>query len=109
MAEYSLGFSESLLKAADFMLQDAAKSVDGKRAVLYLSLLSCEISLKAALEKAGIPVKDIMKCSHRHDQLLEMAIKCEVPAKGMTPERWIPASSPMALAIKVDGGQSTVG
>jgi hypothetical protein len=70
VTEYSIDFSENLIKAARFVLEDGADSVDAKRTVLYLSLLSCEITMKALLERAGKPVKEIKKSWHDLNGLL---------------------------------------
>lgn len=67
MPEYSIDFSENLIKAARFVLEYQVNSVDAKRTVLYLSLLSCEITMKALLERAGKPVKMIKKRLHNLD------------------------------------------
>ena len=53
MPEYNLEFSKNLIEAAGFVLQKGEVSVDAKRTILYLSLLSCEITMKALLEKAS--------------------------------------------------------
>ena len=42
MQEYNIGFSEKLIEAAQVIVKDGLQSVDAKRTVLYLSLLSCE-------------------------------------------------------------------
>lgn len=56
MAQYDLKFAERLAQVAAQLVADDITSVDAQRTVLYLSLLSMEISLKAMLEQAGKPV-----------------------------------------------------
>lgn len=112
MPEYSIEFSKSLVKAAQSLLPDCESSFDSKRAVLYLSLLSSEISLKGLLETAGKPVVEIIRCQHRLTDLLNEIDKCFVNVKVSPgrPERvWIPATSIRAKTIKVGSTVSTVG
>ena len=62
--EYSLQFSQRLIAAARSFLDKDKVDDETGRAVLYLSLLSCEISLKALLEQAGFSMKELKKRSH---------------------------------------------
>jgi hypothetical protein len=78
LPEYSLDFSEKLIEAASCLLRNGDNSVDTKRAILYLSLLSCEIIMKALLEKAGMTVPEIKRRSHNLDGLLRDLGGCEV-------------------------------
>ncbi len=71
MAIYNLGFSEKLIEAAQFVLDDEGDEFDKLQTILYLSHLSCEITLKALLEKAGKPIKDIIACSHDFDKMFQ--------------------------------------
>lgn len=78
MAEYNLGFSENLIKAARFVAESDDKSEDAVRTVLYLSCLACEIALKALLEYSGKPVVEIKKLSHNLAALLKDLGNCKV-------------------------------
>src|SRR5262245_15018644 len=93
MPEYSLEFSESLIKAAEGLAAGGMDSVGDKRAVLYLSLVSCEITLKALLERAGWAIYDLIKCSHDLSKLLALFSKTEVEEE-ICPGRlmWVPAA-----------------
>lgn len=57
MPEYNLDFAKHMSKASLYILENDSHSEGAKRAALYTALVSCEISLKAALELAGHPIK----------------------------------------------------
>ena len=87
--KYSLAFSERLIEAAESFFAIPNNTADeAPRAVLYLSLLSCEISLKVLLEQAGFPIKEIRKRSHDLEGLLEDVGTCELSNTG--PSKSIP-------------------
>jgi hypothetical protein len=111
MPEYSLGFSEKLIEAADAVLPSCKDSYEGCRTVLYLSLLASEIVLKGLLEKAGKPVNQIIGCQHRLADLLAETDRCYVYTiwLGQDKRRWLPARRIRALPINVDDFSSTVG
>ncbi len=70
MAEYNIGFSKKLIEAACAVAAEDLSDLDAVRTVLYLSSLASEITLKALLEKVGIPVKDIKSRGHSLSKLL---------------------------------------
>jgi len=110
MAEYSIGFSESLIQAADLLTQNAENSFERRRTVLYLCLLASEIALKAILEKAGIPVPEIVRLSHRLDDLMHKVGTCEVPYQvSPTVVHWLRATSINAKTFRVGSTSMTVG
>jgi hypothetical protein len=78
MARYGLEFGETLLDAAQGIVDRGENSEDAGRTVLYLSLLSSEIILKALLEKAGMPVDETGRESHDLGGLLAGLGRCEV-------------------------------
>ncbi len=78
MSEYKIGFAEKLSETSENMVVEGLDSEDAQRAVLYISLVSCEIALKAALEKSGKPVSDIRKKSHNLSSLLIEVCSCTV-------------------------------
>lgn len=82
MAEYSIEFAKELLAAAKSISLDAASSIEKQRAVLYLSELACELALKALLESAGFPIKEITSLSHNLSALLEKVGSCKVKIDG---------------------------
>ena len=69
MPVYNLGFSEKLIEAAEFVFNDEGDEFDKLQTVLYLCYLSCEITLKVILERAGIPLRDIISCSHDFEKM----------------------------------------
>lgn len=107
--EYSLEFSQRLIDAANsFLDNDKVKGETG-RAVLYLSLLSCEISLKALLEGAGFTIKEIRKRSHDLTGLCEDLCRCDLLGTGIGDSK--PHSGAVLLSQVVDPniGNGTVG
>ena len=52
-------------------MDDDGDEFDKLQTILYLSYLSCEITLKAILERAGKPVRDIIACSHNFDKIFQ--------------------------------------
>lgn len=79
MTAYNMGLSEKLVCAAEAVLQDTDGDFDSSQAVSYLSLLACEVAMKALLEKAGFPPKTIRQRSHNLSLLLKDFCDCEVP------------------------------
>lgn len=110
MPEYNIGFSEKLIEAAQVVLSSSANTIDSQRTVLYLSLLSCEITLKSLLENAGIPIEEIKHYSHKLRSLLDKVCLCEVQEDLVVGQSiWVSASRICAITIDVDSGSSTVG
>lgn len=110
MPEYSIDFSEKLIEAARDVIENGVESSDAKRAVLYLTLLSCEITMKALLERAGKPVKEIKERSHNLDGLLKDLGRCEVEediVNGVP--KWVPAYRLHSKVVTTNTGESTVG
>ncbi|MEX2500581.1 MAG: hypothetical protein WD397_17080 [Wenzhouxiangellaceae bacterium] len=77
--EYSIDFAERLIDAADSFFESPSDKNDAGRAVLYLSLLSCEISLKSLLESAGFTPDELKRRSHNLNGLLTDVCHCEIP------------------------------
>jgi hypothetical protein len=93
MPVFNLGFSEKLIEAAQFVFDDEGDEFDKLQTILYLCHLSCEITIKALLEKAGKPIQDIRACSHDFNKMfqpffLEIETYREV---GNNIYRWCPA------------------
>ena len=107
MAEYSIGFARSLLAAADQLLPETAptSTEDYQRAVLYLSLLACEITLKYLLEQSGYTLPEIRRMSHNLAALLGAVARCRV--NGDDGPR--PASSIRAVLSDTRFGNATLG
>jgi hypothetical protein len=110
MAEYDIAFGERLAETARMVGVEGLVELDAQRTVLYLSLLSTEITLKAMLEHAGKPVSAIRACSHRLSELLADLSQCEVEIE-IAPgtKRLMPASRIRAIPISHGSAQSTVG
>jgi hypothetical protein len=110
MPEYSLAFADKLAEAAQLVASDSLDYLDGKRTVLYLSLLSTEITLKSILEQAGKPVRHIRARSHDLSALLQDVAECTITAEvvhGTSRKR--PASNVRALTIDSSYANATVG
>ena len=104
--EYSLEFSLRLIEAArSFFDNDKIEDETG-RAVLYLSLLSCEISLKALLEKAGISVEELKKRSHDISGLLKDLCSCDLIGTGIAGSK--PHTGSRLLSVEVSPKFSNV-
>ena len=107
---FSIEFSKRLIEAAESFFAIPNNTADeAARAVLYLSLVSCEISLKALLEQAGFPIKEIKKRSHNLAGLLEDFSACELSKPSHNSAR-SPASILRANNVTISTGQTkTVG
>ena len=109
--EYSPRFSGELIKAASYIHKEDAQSFDAKRTVLYLSLLSCEITLKALLEKVGMPIEEIKKLGHDLEGLLqrlaEGTVEEIVDASGKP--RRVPATRVRGINVDPTYNDATIG
>lgn len=81
MSEFSIELSKKFADFASNIIAYEPENIEAKRAVIYLSRLSIELSLKAFLEKAGKPVSEIIKCSHRLSDLLSSVDLCKIYIK----------------------------
>lgn len=110
MSEYNIGFSEKLIDAARIVAASSTDRVDEQRTILYLSLLSAEIALKAFLEQAGVSIKEIRNCSHNHEELLAKLDHCEIQVE-VTPNqlKWVSASRVRAISVYAEYSESTIG
>jgi hypothetical protein len=79
---YSYEFAKRLIEAAESMFHEGAKKEEAGRTVLYLSCLSCEISLKALLERTGYTPKELKKLSHNLSSLLAEISSCTIAPSG---------------------------
>jgi hypothetical protein len=110
MAEYDIAFGERLAETARMVATESVVELDAQRTVLYLGLLSTEITLKAMLERADRPVSDIRARSHRLAELLSDLDQCEIEVE-VAPgtKRHVPASRLRAVHLSHGSAQSTVG
>jgi hypothetical protein len=110
MPTYSIDFGEKLANVANFVVTDGLDDPGSPRVVLYLSLLSTEILLKAMLEKAGKPVPKIRKRSHNVAELLKDLDQCEVEVEIVPGTRqFVSASRLRAYSIEQGEAEITVG
>ena len=101
MPEYSLAFAEKLAEVAELVAGIGLANPDAKRTVLYLGLLSTEISLKSMLERAGTPLATIRKRSHNLADLLRDLGRCKVEAQ-VTPRKRMLVSASRLRACKLE-------
>ena len=110
MAEYDIEFGERLAATARMVAAEGLAPLDAQRTVLYLSLLSTEITLKAMLEHAGKPTSEIRARSHRLAELLSDLGQCEVEIEiASGTKRYMPASRLRGCPLKHGAAESTVG
>lgn len=110
MKTYSLAFADTLISAARCLEASAIQFPEGRRAVLYLSLLSIEIALKSVLEDAGLSISAIKSRSHNLGQLLADLSLCEYEVysdRGKT--HWTSAATLRAIPIHEGNAVSTIG
>ena len=107
--EYRIEFGERLIEAAESFASQPNPSDEVGRTVLYLSLLSCEITLKALLEKAGFSVKELKKRSHDLSGLVKDICNCKLTGTGIGNTKPFPASRLLAQQVVPDTSNGTVG
>jgi hypothetical protein len=108
--EYDIAFGKKLSEVACEIVNDDISTLDARRTVLYLSLLSTEISLKAMLEHAGKSVAEIRRRGHQLAALLTDLGRCEIEVE-VTPgcRRYVSASRLRAHELRYGEAISTVG
>jgi hypothetical protein len=74
--EYSFEFSQRLIESAEALLTSSSDRDEAGRAILYLSCVSCEISMKALLERSGYTTSELRGFSHRLHALLSEISQC---------------------------------
>ncbi len=108
--EYDISFGEKLAEVAHLVVADGVYDLEAKRTALYLSLLSCEISLKSMLEQAGIPLSEIRSRSHRLADLLSLLGQCEIEVDVLTgTSEMVSASRLRSYDIQFGESSTTVG
>ncbi len=107
--EYSLDFSERLIDAADSFLFKENPGEESARLILYLSLLSCEISIKALLETAGFTIKEITKRSHGFSGLTEDICFCDLRHEPPDDSKEKSAAALLAQVVDPAFANATVG
>ena len=107
--EYSLEFSQRLITAARSFGDKEKIDDETGRAVLYLSLLSCEISLKAVLEKAGYTIKELKKRSHDFSGLTKDLCLCDLEGTGIGGSKLFTGARLLSKEVDPNIGNGTVG
>lgn len=92
MAEYDLDFAVKLAAVADQVEDGDPWAYDARRVAIYLARLSAEITLKALLEQAGVPISKIRRRSHNLRELLRDLDDCEVEVDSDSGPAWKSAS-----------------
>ena len=100
---YSFEFAKRLIEAAESTFLEGVQRAEAGRTVLYLSCLSCEISLKALLEQTGYTSGELKKLSHNLSALLAEVSSCTVMPSGQK------ASSIRSRKVVPGTGNGTVG
>ena len=110
MSQFNLGLAQKLIEAADAVTQEGVTEFDSVQAVIYLSLLSTEISLKALLEQANVPIRRIRDRSHNLKRLLEDVDGCEVEVE-ISPGnmQWVPATRLRAQVVDPSYADGIIG
>jgi len=111
LSQFDVNFGQKLADIA-FLLSTQYENHDisAKRTIAYLSLLSIEISLKAMLEKAGIPHETIRGHSHRLSELIKELSKCQVSLNvALVGVARVSATRLRSIQIKIKNAESTVG
>lgn len=110
MPEYDIDFASKLAKVADEVEEKDPGAYDAGRVTIYLSRLSAEITMKALLEQAGVPVPQIRARSHNLRKLLEDLGTCEVEAEiAPNVKRWVSASRVRAVSINLNLAHVPIG
>lgn len=110
MPEYDLRLAEELAVVANSVAQTELPPLAHDRMRLYLALLSIELSLKAMLEKAGMPISRIRARSHRLADLLSDLDHCTVEVTPPTGAVYRTAASRLrAVEISTPTEQGTFG
>lgn len=111
MSEYNIGFSQKLIEAASGIEDELLLlySENAARAVLYLALLSCEITLKAVLEHAGKPVDVLKNCRHDLKGLLNHLRTCQIEVEIGCIKKWVPATRILVDHVDSAYGNANIG
>ena len=96
--EYDLNFAEAMSKASELILYNKPSVRNNGQASLYTALVSCEISLKHLIAKAGQKVPR----THKLEKLMDLVSKCTVKNDGTYRSERERMSANGFLAITVD-------
>lgn len=107
--EYSLEFSQRLIDAANSFIDKDKMGDETGRAILYLSLLSCEISLKALLERAGYTSIELKNSSHSFSRLKKQLCQCDLEGTGAGGSKTSTGARLLSEVVDSNIGNGTVG
>ncbi|MDX3906789.1 MAG: hypothetical protein QHC78_13975 [Pigmentiphaga sp.] len=110
MAEYELDAARELVVVARDVVDRGLNSAEARSTVAYLSSRSIELTLKAFLERAGLPAADLRTLSSRIPALLERIDTCYIREE-IVPghRRWVPAKRLRAVTVSAGDTSSTIG
>lgn len=107
---YSLSFAKHLASIASRTATTDSSEPEAGRTILYLSLLSAEIALKAFLEQSGFTILAIRECSHSHQKILALMEQAEVMADVTSSEStWVAASRIRSVVVDERFANATIG
>jgi hypothetical protein len=110
MPTYDLAFARKFAEVAEATVARGLDDVEAHRVVAYISRLSMELSLKAFLERVGLPVDQIRKHWHDLRSLLAEVEACEVEIETSSgAKRWMPASRIRSVDVGFQGHSATLG
>jgi hypothetical protein len=107
---YDLSLARKFAEVAEETIAREPENLEARRVVAYISRLSMELSLKAFLERVGVPVDEIKKHWHDLRGLLKEVDTCEVEVD-FSPgsKRWMPATRVRSVEIQFQGYSTTLG
>ncbi len=112
MPEYDIDFAHEMAKASNAMFSNSQPTDESSlaRAAIYCSLVACEVALKAGLEAAGVPLKQIRNQSHDLAGLLNRLDNCCVSEKVSSEvTKCVPASRIRSIVVDDKYADATIG
>src|SRR2546422_569827 len=110
MPTYDLAFTRKFAEVAEATVARGLEDIEAHRVVAYISRLSMELSLKAFLERVGMPIEEIKKHWHDLRGLLAEVDRCEVEIEiSSGTQRWVPATRIRSVDIQFQGYSATLG
>ena len=103
MSDFDLNFAEAMSKASELILYNDSPVGNNAQAAVHIAQISCEISLKYLIKKAGLKVLYI----HDLKKLMEQVAECtvEIDAYEGKPRR-VPAELIFVKSVKCRDGQA---
>lgn len=107
MPSYSPKLAKAFSELATNKVSIGLPAVEDHQVVAYVSRVSIELSIKALLEKAGVPEKAVRALSHDLPDLLKELDQCKVAVAAMSTP--VPASRVRGKEINWAEGVVTLG